>query len=214
MSLRSHSLCFVVAVTACMGCSKSDPDASTSKAQTPAAPPSDPAALAAHEFVSAVVKGDTDRATKLLTPQAIQQFETSGQRFAAPGLDSAQFRIGQVRKVSEVQSLVQCMLTDKTAPAGTPEQEMCCLMRLVEGQWRVSGIAVDMENGQPMILNFEQPEQPQTQPPANQQQFATQPGAVPPAVAQPAATQPGMIPLGPLPPTEIRTAQEPVAPPQ
>lgn len=197
MSVRVFTVLMMFATIVASGCSKSEPTAtpSASTPQAAAEPSNDPAALAAKTFIEAVVRGDTEGATQALTPQAIQQFEASGQRFAAPGLDSAQFRMGQVRKVNDTQALVQCMLSEKTADGTSPEQEMCCIMKLVDGSWRVSGLAVDPGDGTPAtILNFEQPAQPQA-PPAATQQFATQPPA---GTATP----------------EIRTAQEPVPSPQ
>jgi hypothetical protein len=198
MFARSFALLVAVAVVCGVGCSKEEsaPNGSTaSQSPASASNQNDPAVLAAQGFLSALIKGDTQSATQHLTPQAIQQFETSGQRFVALGPETMQFRMGEMRKVSESQTLVQCMLADKTKDGAPQEQEMCCVMKLVDGQWRVSGIVVDSPNGAaPLVLNFELPEQaPQTTPPA--QNFAQQPATE--------ATKPA-----------VRTAQEPAVPPQ
>lgn len=126
----------------------------------PAGPefPADPAARSAYEFLDAVLKGDSQRASRQLSPQAMQQIVESGKQFAPPGLESADFRIGEIRRPTPTQTLVQCFLTDSSSSdAQQPrEEEICCLMRLVEDQWRVSGIAYSVGPDQPLtILDFE-----------------------------------------------------------
>lgn len=201
MLVRSLALLSAVASLWCGGCSGNDPAPEASSANAPAAntpAPSDPAVLAANGFLAALIKGDTQAATQLLTPQAIQQFETSGQRFVALGPETMQFRMGEMRKVSETQTLVQCMLADKADDGVLHEQEICCVMKRVDGKWRVSGIVVDSPNGgPPLVLNFELPEQPPQPPqsPPPTQNFVQQPDAE--------ATTPA-----------VRTAQEPALPPQ
>lgn len=197
MFARSFALMIAVAVVCGVGCSKEEtaPNGPTASQPASVSSQNDPAVLAAQGFLAALIKGDTQSATQHLTPQAIQQFEASEQRFVALGPDTMKFRMGEMRKVSDSQTLVQCMLADITKDGVQQEQEMCCVMKLVDGQWRVSGIVVDAPNGAaPLVLNFELPEQPpQTPPPAHN--FAEKPAteAVNPAV---------------------RTAQEPATPPQ
>jgi len=125
-------------------------------------PASNPIAKAAYDFLDAVLKGDTQRASARLTPQAIQRIVSSGKQFSPPGLESATFKIGEVRAPSDDQAIVQCVLTDSAE--GTPHsEEMCCLLRKVENDWRVSGIAygttpdkpwtlTDFESGQSMAI--------------------------------------------------------------
>jgi hypothetical protein len=134
----------------------------TNSSSEPVGPefPSDPAAQAAYEFLDAVLKGDSQRASRHLSPQAMQQIVESGKQFAPPGLESAKFRVGEIRQPTSSQSLVQCFLTDNTTADGQAprEEEICCLMRLVDDQWRVSGIAYSVGPDQrPMILDFENP---------------------------------------------------------
>jgi hypothetical protein len=110
-------------------------------------------ARAAADFLDAVLKGDTQRASARLTPQAMQRIIASGKQFAPPGLDTATFRIGQVRAPANGQALVQCVLTDSSAADAPKEEEMCCLMRFVENDWRVSGIAYGTAPDQPWTLS-------------------------------------------------------------
>jgi hypothetical protein len=116
-----------------------------------------PLKSAARSFLQAVIDGDTQQATGLLTPQAVQQLQRSGKAFAPPGLETASFEIGEVRKLSDAQAFVQCYLTDSSAQQTTRE-EMCCVVKLVGGQWCISGIAFKIApNQQPIILDFEKP---------------------------------------------------------
>lgn len=128
---------------------------------------------AAADFLDAVLKGDSQRASARLTPQAMQRIIASGKQFAPPGLETATFRIGQVRSPAEDQALVQCVLTDSSTTDSPHDEEMCCLMRLVDNDWRVSGIAYGTGPDQPWMLsdfetgkNIAIPRQPSMQGPA------------------------------------------------
>ncbi len=168
--LRAALVSAVTMLGFCLGsgCSRSTPEEAvgTSREVT-ANPPSDAVARAAADFLDAVLKGDTQRASARLTPQAMQRIIASGKQFAPPGLETATFRIGQVRSPADGQALVQCVLTDTSSPDGPRNEEMCCLMRLVDNDWRVSGIAYGTSPDQPWTLsnfetgqNFSLPRQP------------------------------------------------------
>lgn len=138
------------------GCSKQA--ASTADQSSPARdkaaqanPANNPMAHAASDWLTAVLKGDTQRASALLTPQAMQRIIASGKQFAPPGLDTASFRIGDVRAPSPDQAIVQCVLTD-TSQGDPHSEEMCCLLRRVDNEWRVSGIAYGTAPDQPWTL--------------------------------------------------------------
>jgi len=122
--------------------------------------PTDPAGQAAYDFLDAVLQGDTERASRRLTPTALERIAATGKHFAPPGLETAKFRIGEVRKPTPNQAVVQCILTDEQAGGATRTEEIGCLLRLVENEWRVSGIAyIPGPNRPPMILSFENPQQ-------------------------------------------------------
>jgi hypothetical protein len=133
------------------GQSASNEPAATATA-APAAPNTDAVSKAAADFLDAVLKGDSQRASARLTPQAMQRIIASGKQFAPPGLDTASFQIGQVRSPAQGQALVQCVLTDASTNAPRNE-EMCCLMRFVDNDWRVSGIAYGTSADQPWTLS-------------------------------------------------------------
>jgi hypothetical protein len=147
-----------------VGCSSSSSSESGSSSSTTATTvptaSDDSAAKAASDFLDAVIKGDTERASRRLTPLAIERITQSGKQFAPPGLDTASFRIGETRKPTDTQAIVQCILSDATPDGQQRSEEIACLLRLVEGDWRVSGIAyVPGPNRPPMILSFEHPQQ-------------------------------------------------------
>ncbi len=142
------------------GCSKSSDTSTAANGQTgekkeDTAANSNPIGRAASDWLTAVLKGDTQRASALLTPQAMQRIIASGKQFSPPGLETAKFEIGKVIPTRPDQAIVQCVLTDTSE--GTPHsEEMCCLMRLVENDWRVSGIAYGTATDQPWTMtNFE-----------------------------------------------------------
>lgn len=154
-------------------------------------PATNPIAKVAAEFLDAVLKGDTQRTTAMLTPRAIEQITASKTEFRPQGLDNATFKIGEVRTPTESQAIVQCVLTQSSADGQSRIEEMCCLLRLVDNQWRVSGIAASNgPNRAPMILDFENTS------PHPQQPMAGSQGE-------------GITPPAPGRPSPPRTAQEP-----
>jgi hypothetical protein len=198
--MRCLSLSVMFGLATLVGCGGGDspaPQAATQQtvALAPQQRPAEPISAAAYDFISAVVQGETQRATSLLTPQAVQQFAAAGKQFAFPGMGSATFQIGQTRKASETQAAVQCLLADSQAGG---QEEMCCLMRMVDGAWRVSGIAFEVgANQPPQVLDFERPDAPPTAPaasPATNPQFATQPGQPNPSAVPRTAQDPGSAP--------------------
>jgi hypothetical protein len=122
-------------------------------ATTGLAPNTEAVTQAATDFLDAVLKGDTQRASARLTPRSMERIIESGKQFAPPGLETASFRIGQIRMPSANHALVQCILTDTSTPGSPRNEEMCCLLKLVEDDWRVSGIAYGTGGNQPWTLS-------------------------------------------------------------
>jgi hypothetical protein len=127
--------------------------ASTTPPATAPAPNTEAVTQAAADFLDAVLKGDTERASARLTPKSMERIIQSGKQFAPPGLETASFRIGQIRMPSANHALVQCILTDASTPGSPRSEEMCCLLKLVENDWRVSGIAYGTAGNQPWTLS-------------------------------------------------------------
>ena len=160
--MRYASLLIMLLVSTILfaGCGKqsatdSTPEqtASTPPAATGTAPNTEAVTQAAADFLDAVLKGDTKRAKARLTPKSMERIVESGKQFSPPGLETASFRIGQIRMPSANQALVQCILTDAATPGSPRSEEMCCLLKLVENDWRVSGIAYGTAGNQPWTLS-------------------------------------------------------------
>lgn len=154
----------------------------TASAQA-AAPPSDPAARVVHDFLGAVLRADDPHINACLTPLSVQRLTESNKRFPSFGSETTKFLIGEIRKQSESQTFVQCLITDVSQDGKTIQDEICCVLKLVDDQWRVSGMAFGTAQGHPTVFDFENPPQPSG--PMNA------PSASPPEnVAAPAASRP------------------------
>jgi hypothetical protein len=180
MDRRLNWSLVALSLFAVTGCGQ--PETPTTTASAPAF--SDPAAQTAFEFLDAVLKGDTQRASNQLTPTARQKIAESGKRFAPPGLETATLRIGEVRKPAENHAIVQGFLTDKQPDGTERSEEIGCILKSIGGQWLVSGLAyVPGPNRQFVVLDFENPQQPaatpQAQPPLVQGQQGQSPAQAP-----------------------------------
>jgi hypothetical protein len=123
-----------------------DPSADNTNGATPA--DSQAITQAATEFMDAVLKGDSQRASARLTPQAIDKIIAGEVKFNPTGLPTA-----TIRTPTEGQAIVQFHLTDRSADGNTVKEEGCCVLRKVENDWRVSGIAYGSEPNQPWRLD-------------------------------------------------------------
>jgi hypothetical protein len=107
-------------------------------------------ARAATDFMHAVIKGDIQSASALLTPQAIERIIATKTPFNPSGLQTATFQLGEIRTPAQDQAIVQFLLSDSSA--AEPE-EGCCLLKRVANEWRVSGIAYGIGPNQPWTLS-------------------------------------------------------------
>lgn len=116
---------------------------------------SNPIARVTSEWLDAVLKGDTQRASARLTPQAMQRIIDSGKQFSPPGVDVEGFQIGDVQTPTPDQAVVPCVL-NYTTDGKHHSEELCCLLRRVDNDWRVSGIAYGTTPDKPWVwTNFE-----------------------------------------------------------
>jgi hypothetical protein len=151
----------VLSIALFAGCSaKTSPEATDAPTSSQPAAQTDtssnPVAQAASEWLDAVLKGDKQRASARLTPQARQQIVKSDMEFSPPGgVQTATFQIGEIRTPSQDQAIVQCVL-NYDANGQHHSEESCCLMRLVDNEWCVAGIAYGTASDKPWTLtNFE-----------------------------------------------------------
>jgi len=152
------------------GCSQSEPGqpALTNKAQPAGtfqaatevmqAKPLDPATAkaigsTADTFMRAILSGDKARATTLLTAKATQRCQADPNALTPMGMDVERLAVGEIRLLSEVEAAAQCLVTERgvTAP-----QELCCLLKLESGVWRVCGLACDTGDGSATVVSFEE----------------------------------------------------------
>jgi hypothetical protein len=155
-------LCFLA------GCNKGSSNETAPPTQPTAATAStnpETAAIvrATSDFMDAVLKGDIQRASTRLTPQAMQRITASGLQFAPPGLSTETFKIAQVRTPQVDKAYVLCIVSDNASATSRRQMEMACILRRIENDWRVSGIAAwdgpsqagfttDFETGQTMPI--------------------------------------------------------------
>lgn len=144
-------LLLVVSGTAGCGGGETPKPESPEKA-TPAAAkiPDHPAAHAAHQFFTAMSKGDEQAANKLLTPTARRQFEATQQRFVPEEGTGSQLVIEKLEPAGDDHMMVKCV-----GKIGDAEGQMCCWMRLVEGQWLVRGIIGEAPDSTLVAFDFE-----------------------------------------------------------
>lgn len=160
----------VVGLAIASGCSQSEPGhpSPTKKAQPAGtfqsasevlqAKPLDPATTkaigsAADTFMRAILSGDTAAATRLLTAKATQRCQADPTALTPMGMDVERLAVGEIRQLSEAEAAAQCLVTERgvTAP-----QELCCLLKLEAGAWRVCGLACDTGDGSATVVSFEE----------------------------------------------------------
>jgi hypothetical protein len=179
-----------------VGCGQSDaPNASTSTTSSTApitadqvatspGVPADPVAQVVYNFLDAVRQGNTAVASGLLTPLALQRTSEMDFVFAPPGSPTARFEVGAAEMVEKDKAVVDSVWTDLDADGKPQSEPTLWALRMIEGQWRISGMAAEMGPNQPlMVIDFENPETMVPQKPVD-----------PPVIAGPAATQPGQQP--------------------
>ena len=142
------------------GCSKSAPSSAEAtsagggekQANSQVDPNTDPIAHAAADFLDAVLKGDTQRGSARLTPKAMARIVATGEHFDPPGVENPTFSIIEVRAPVEDHAFAQCELRF-TEGGKAMREEMCCELRKIDNDWRVSGIAYEPAPGKPWTLS-------------------------------------------------------------
>lgn len=178
------------------GCGDATPEnavAASTSAAAPQSPATEAVTRAASNFLDAVIKGDTQRAGACLTPQAMQRIIASGKPFNPPGFDSMSFKVGEVRMPTVDRAFVSFAVINVASGKPTSD-EVACVMRLVENEWRVSGLAAWGPNQTVTELNFEADQtKPAPQQPTSPAPPATSPVPTtlsPRVVQEPAVTTP------------------------
>ena len=158
-----------VALPIFSGCGAADVAQSTAVGSSEGAPPSDPIALVAYEFLDAVRRGDTSTASSRLTPLALQKTNELDLDFSPPGSPTASFQIGEVEIVAADKAVVDSTWSDRDADGKVNSEQIIWALRMSEGKWRISGMAAELSGDRPsVVIDFENPEtlvqQPQAPP--------------------------------------------------
>jgi hypothetical protein len=117
-------------------------------------------AAATYAFLDAARRGDDDKAKGMLTPTAREEITRRGLSVAPPCSDTAKFDVGEVKSVSKTIAHVASRWTDADATGKAQSHEMTWVLRRCDEGWRIGGMAtIVFEGEQPLLLNFEKPEE-------------------------------------------------------
>jgi hypothetical protein len=171
---RLALLALTTSLLAAAGCGGSDtPPAAAGSA------PSDPVAAVVHQFLDAMRRGDGQAASKLLTPLALQRAQERNESLAPPGSPTATFKVG-APEIEQDEAIVKSVWTDVDVDGKPYNEEIICVLRNCDGQWRVYGMAQDLGPGRPpMVMDLERPDSVVAQPPAGTRQSPAPSGSEP-----------------------------------
>jgi len=114
---------------------------------------------AVHEFLEAVRTGNDEKAAKMLSTVARQKTAALNRNVTPPASDTARFAIGQVDWVGKDGARVECTWTDVDADGQPKTDEAIWVVRHEPEGWRIVGVAAMVfPDEQPVVLNFEAPE--------------------------------------------------------
>jgi hypothetical protein len=156
----------VVVLTGCDKFGGSGQTAATSPKPTPQTDDDSPAtakleppAAAVAEFLEAVRTGNDEKAGKMLSTTARQKTAALNRNVTPPASDTAKFAIGKVDWVGEDGARVACTWTDVDTDGQPKTDEAIWVVRREPEGWRIVGVAAMVFPGeQPVVLNFEDPE--------------------------------------------------------
>ena len=126
-------------------------------------------------------------ANALLTPAAQKCIADNDYEFAPPASENARYKIGKAELIEADKAIVESVWTDVDGDGKAQDNFITVALKLVGGNWRVSGMAADMGPDQPpFVMNLEDPAEfygPQTvsspkestQPSSEGRQTATNP---------------------------------------
>lgn len=153
--------CFVVPfVILSVGCGKSDPVAdNASNSATPVvASATVPATQVVSEFLDLVRRGGEDnKANLLLTAKARAELKKIGRSIELAGIPNAHYKVTRAEDVPDEENaqVVHTVWTEPLPDGKTEDTEVVWAVQLENGNWRISGMAMELAPGQPMIVNFE-----------------------------------------------------------
>ncbi len=118
-----------------------------------------PVAQVVHNFLEAVRLGETDNASSLLTPLALQRTSELDLSFSPPGSDTAKFTVGTVEMIDQQRAIVQSVWTDLDVDGKPSHEPITWALKRSQAGWRISGMAAEIGSGQPpIVMDFENPQ--------------------------------------------------------
>ena len=126
--------------------------------QTASAPSNGPAA-AVFDFLEAVRTGNDQKAAEMLTATARTKTAAMNMAVAPPGSDTASFKVGEVKYLSEGRASVACQWSDRDERGQTRTDEITWVLREEKAGWRVGGMVAVIPGMSPTFLNFEEPQE-------------------------------------------------------
>jgi hypothetical protein len=172
--MRWFALTVLAATIICsQGCGSPETPAAAGSSSAAAAP-NDPVASVVHQFLDAMRRGDGEAASRMLTPLALERSRQRNESLAPPGSPTAKFTVG-APQIENDEAVVKSTWTDVDVDGKPYDEEIICVLRLCDGQWRVYGMAQDLgPNRPPMVMDLERPDAVAAQAPA---QTPAAPGA-------------------------------------
>jgi hypothetical protein len=102
----------------------------------------------------------------LITPLALQRAGVRDDSLAPTGSPTATFKFG-ASEIEQDEAIVKSVWTDVDVDGKPYNEEIICVLRLTDGQWRVYGLAQDLGPGRPpMVMDLERPDSVLAQPTA------------------------------------------------
>lgn len=114
---------------------------------------------AAYAFLEAVRTGDVETSRSLLTPLALKKLEEYQLPFLPQGSDTASFEVYQAVNFQGDRAEVETVWSDLDEQGQPRPEPTRWIMRSVDGKWRVAGMISMVRQNQPIVLDFEHPEE-------------------------------------------------------
>jgi hypothetical protein len=110
------------------------------------------------EFLEGLRTADSDVTSRMLTPLALERTTKYQLEFAPPGSATASYTVGNVQKFGPDEAVVESVWSDLDADGKRAADNISWALKLVDGQWRVCGMAADQgPNLDPIVFDFEDP---------------------------------------------------------
>ena len=149
----------------CAGCGKTN-SAGSGTAESPpdstitATKSGDSSAIGqvVQKFLNAVRLGNTEVASKLLTPLALKRTNELDLNISPPGSSTAKFSVGELEMIDAQRAIVLSTWTDLDADGKPSTEQITWALKQSDGIWRISGMAAEVGGNQPpVVVDFENP---------------------------------------------------------